>query len=68
MLPECDNRRDEVADGTVMRILAAQDGERMFSPTGGQDWIVSWHPSLVPPEGTRMAPPVCVSPATTISC
>ncbi len=31
---------------------AARDGEELPHHDNGQDWIVSWHPPTVPPDGT----------------
>src|SRR5205809_4787593 len=42
----------------TLRQSAARDGEEIAVRAGeaqsnDQDWIVSWHPSLTPPEGDR---------------
>ncbi len=41
---------------------AARDGEEFAFRANGQDWLVSWHPSPTPPEGTpHGATGVCVT-------
>ena len=41
---------------------AARDGEEIALRANGQDWIVSWHPPLTPPDGTpHGAAGVCVT-------
>ena len=41
---------------------AARDGEEIPLRANGQDWIVSWHPPLTPPDGTpHGAAGVCVT-------
>ena len=45
-----------------MRQMAAQDGEEIVIRADGQEWIASWHPPLVPPDGTpHGASAVCVT-------
>lgn len=44
------------------RSLAARDWEEMRSRANGQDWIVSWHPRQIPPDGApHGAAGVCVT-------
>ncbi|MHB8647748.1 MAG: NUDIX hydrolase [Thermomicrobiales bacterium] len=43
------------ADGTTdrtVRKIAARDGEEIAFRADDEDWIVSWHSSLTPPDGT----------------
>src|SRR5207248_2476359 len=47
-----------VADG-----LVAADGVQVLVWSGGQQWLVSWHPPPEPPDGTpHGAEGVCVTP------
>ncbi len=34
------------------REIAARDGEEIAFRADGEDWLVSWHPPLTPPDGT----------------
>lgn len=38
--------------GQTIREIAARDGEEIAVRADNQDWIVSWHPPLTPPDGT----------------
>ena len=41
---------------------AIQDGEKAFVRSNGGDWIVTWHGSPTPPDGTpHGAPAICVT-------
>jgi len=52
-----------VEDGPV-----AADGVQIPIRSGGQQWLVSWHPPPEPPDGTpHGAEGVCVTPAAASS-